>query len=452
MCDKKSRLFFFAEVMSRLVLCVCVAVALWSASAVSLSVFLEPPRAHMLLRSRRANSFLEELKPASMERECVEELCDFEEAREIFQTREATLEFWTVYTDGNQCQSNMCVNGACVDMHQTYACRCNHGYEGRYCEQPRTASNCSVDNGGCDHICTDGEGGLTRSCGCLTGYKLDDNHRKCVSNGRSSCGQLLIGRSSYTKPRDGLLPWMVGGEVGKKGESPWQVLLLNARGRFKCGGVLIDKSWVLTAAHCLQTTTRIRVRLGDYERLRDEDTEITLSVIQTFKHPNYNSQTVDNDIALLRLETPAPSSDYIVPVCLPDRKMAERVLHLNGTPTVVSGWGNDDLDSSHFSSALNVINIPLVSHSICSHQMFPHNITDNVLCAGVLGQKMDACEGDSGGPMVTLYRDTWFLIGLVSWGEGCGKEDKLGIYTKVSNYKEWIDRVREEWDKSHRLQ
>lgn len=173
---------------------------------------------------------------------------------------------------------------------------------------------------------------------------------------------------------------------------------------------------------------------------------MTLPVAMAFKHPNYNSRTVDNDIALLRLASPATLSDYILPVCLPGREMAERVLHLNGTPTVVTGWGMDDLNSSHYSSALNVIKVPLVNHTVCAHQM-TNDITDNVLCAGVLGKRMDACKGDSGGPMVTLYRDTWFLVGLVSWGEGCGQEDKLGIYTKVSNYNDWIDRVREEWDR-----
>ncbi|XP_026169540.1 vitamin K-dependent protein C [Mastacembelus armatus] len=432
--------------MSRLVLCVSFAVTLWSASALSLSVFSERPEAHMLLRSRRANSFLEELKPASMERECVEEKCEFEEAREIFQSREATLEFWTVYTDGNQCEPNMCVHGVCVDLYQDFTCRCNSGYEGRYCTQPQTATNCSVDNGGCDHDCTEDADGPTRRCSCVRGYKLHDNSRNCVPTGRSSCGRLLIGRSSYSKPKEGLLPWVFGGQVGKKGESPWQALLLNARGRFHCGGVLIDESWVLTAAHCLDNNLKFSVRLGDYERHRNEGTEVTLKVLKAFKHPNYDRLTVDNDIALLRLEAPVPLSDYIVPVCLPVREMAERVLHLNGTVTVVTGWGKDTLEGTHYSSALNVIKIPLVNRSICAQYM-SHNISDNVLCAGILGQSMDACEGDSGGPMVTLYRDTWFLIGLVSWGEGCGREDKLGIYTKVANYNEWINRVRDEWNK-----
>lgn len=177
-----------------------------------------------------------------------------------------------------------------------------------------------------------------------------------------------------------------------------------------------------------------------------EGTEENIKVIKVFKHPNFNSRTFDNDIALLRLESPTPFSNYILPVCLPGKEMAERELHKNGTVTVVTGWGKDNVSSSHFSSALNVIKVPLVDHDICSRQM-TYNVTENVLCAGVLGQSMDACQGDSGGPMVTLYRNTWFLLGLVSWGESCGRLDKLGIYTKVSNYNEWIKQVRDRWDR-----
>ncbi|MEQ2254691.1 hypothetical protein ILYODFUR_006185 [Ilyodon furcidens] len=438
------------EIMSRPVFSLLVCIALWSASVISLSVFSDAPKAHMLLRSRRANSFLEELKPASMERECVEERCDFEEAREIFQTREATLEFWTVYTDGNQCQSNMCVHGQCVDQYQDYKCLCYPGYEGKYCEYNLTATNCSVDNGACDHVCAESEDGQRRSCSCLKGYKLNNDSRKCSPTRTSSCGQILINRSEYSKAVDGLLPWTVGGEVGKKGESPWQVLVLNARGAFHCGGVLIGENWVLTAAHCLENNYKFSVRLGDYERMRNEGTEVLLRVSKIFKHPNYNTRTVDNDIALLRLQSPAPFSKYIVPICLPGRPLAEKVLHLNGTTTVVTGWGKDE--SGKHSSALNVIKVPLVNHTFCSQQMFPHELSSNVLCAGILGKRIDACEGDSGGPMVTLYRNTWFLIGLVSWGDGCGMTDKFGIYTKVSNYNEWINQVQEEWDRTHNPQ
>ncbi|XP_036410805.1 vitamin K-dependent protein C [Megalops cyprinoides] len=427
--------------MGKVLLSVFVVVVLWSSSAISKSVFFSGPQANMVLRTKRANSFLEELKPPSQERECVEEICDFEEAREIFQTREATLEFWTVYTDGNQCEPNHCVNGTCVDLYQSYTCKCNPGFEGKHCNMPSTASSCQKDNGDCDHICRESEDGQSRTCSCLPGYNLHDNSRTCIPSVEFPCGQVLVARASDSKPISGLQPWVVGGEIGKKGESPWQVLVMNGKGKLHCGGVLLDNNWVLTAAHCLERNPQLSVRLGDYERFKIEGTEVTAIVSESIPHPNYNSITVDNDIALLRLAEPIHFSNYIVPVCLPDRRLAEKVLHQNGTLTVVTGWGKGDQKDKHYSSALYFIKIPLVEHDQCQQQM-ENNVTENVLCAGRVGTREDACEGDSGGPMVTKFRDTWFLIGLVSWGEGCGHKEKLGIYTKVSNYMEWIDSVR----------
>lgn len=183
--------------------------------------------------------------------------------------------------------------------------------------------------------------------------------------------------------------------------------------------------------------------LGDYLRFTKEGTEVTIIASKAVPHPNYNPMTVDNDIALLRLSTPVKFTNYILPACLPSRSLAERVLHLNGTQTVVSGWGKPNETASHYSSALGYIHIPLVDRAECARHMV-NNVTQNVLCAGIIGKVRDACEGDSGGPMMTLHHNTWFLIGLVSWGEGCGRTDKLGIYTKVSNYLEWIDGVRKE--------
>ncbi|KAL4608386.1 vitamin K-dependent protein C [Arapaima gigas] len=406
-----------------------------------LAVFHERSEAHMVLRAKRANSFLEEIKAPSKERECVEEICDFEEAREIFQTREATLEFWTVYTDGNQCEPDPCINGTCIDQFQAFVCKCNLGFDGRLCDQRSTASNCLTNNGDCDHICKDSVDGLSRTCSCLPGYNLRDNLRTCTPAVPYACGQQHVNRSMESKVYKTLRPWLVGGQVGKKGESPWQALILNEKGVFHCGGVLISESWVLTAAHCLETNTRVSVRLGDYQRAKFEGTEVTVMVSEAFIHPDYNTHTVDNDIALLRLASPVPFKEFIAPVCLPSHQLAEQILHRNGTKTIITGWGKVDEQKNQFTSALNVIEVPLADHNFCSHVMHDR-VSENMLCAGKLGSRRDACTGDSGGPMVTFYRGTWFLIGLVSWGDGCGHPEKLGIYTKVSNYLEWIKSIQ----------
>ncbi|XP_062844180.1 vitamin K-dependent protein C isoform X2 [Trichomycterus rosablanca] len=350
--------------MARTSLLCAAVIFLWAASAVSVSVFYSSPKAHALLRSRRANSFLEEIKPPSLERECMEELCDFEEAREIHQSREATLEFWTVYADGNQCLPNACQNGFCVDQFQSYMCQCNHGFEGKHCHIRSTHFNCSLDNGGCDHDCFEKKDKTGRYCTCVNGYRQQENGLECAP-------------------------------------------------------------------------------ISDYKRFIIEGSEMTISVSRIVSHPNYDSVTVDNDIALLRLATPVKLSMYIVPACLPSRELADRVLHLNGTMTVVTGWGMEREGPKPYSSDLKHINIPLVEHSECARHMV-NNLTQNVLCAGSIGSVKDACKGDSGGPMMTLYRNTWFLVGLVSWGEGCGHLDKLGIYTKVANYVEWIEGVKKE--------
>uniref|UniRef100_A0A8C9TTX5 Vitamin K-dependent protein C n=1 Tax=Scleropages formosus TaxID=113540 RepID=A0A8C9TTX5_SCLFO len=360
-------------------------------------VFQSKSKAHMVLRAKRANSFLEEIKPPSKERECVEEVCNFEEAREIFQTQE--LEFWIVYTDGNQCEPDFCVNGTCVDQFQSFVCKCRPGFDGKFCDQREKElcdPFCGCDNGDCDHVCMDSVDELSRTCACLPGYSLQDNSRTCSPSATYACGQLPVTKSSDNKAFKTLQPWLVGGEVGKKGESPWQVLILNERGNLHCGGALIAESWVLTAAHCLERSTKVSA----------ECTEVTVSVSEAVIHPDYDTVTVDNDIALLHLASPVQFSTFIVPVCLPSRRLAEQVLHRNGTMTVVTGWGKEDENKKYFSSALNFIKVPLVERGLCSQVML-NNISENVLC------------GDSGGPMVTRYRGTWFLIGLVSWGEGC---------------------------------
>lgn len=127
----------------------------------------------------------------------------------------------------------------------------------------------------------------------------------------------------------------------------------------------------------------------------------------------------------------------MLPICLPSYELAETNLTLEGTETIVTGWGNQDQTLRNRSSVLSYIQVPIVPLQNCSEVMRNH-VTDNMLCAGRLGDNQDACSGDSGGPMITHFGDTWFLIGLVSWGEGCGRLDNFGVYTRVNNYLQWI--------------
>ncbi|XP_053162259.1 vitamin K-dependent protein C isoform X2 [Hemicordylus capensis] len=399
------------------------------------SVFYSSREANQVLKiQKRANTFLEELKPGSLERECTEEVCDLEEASEIFKSKEATLNFWSKYFDGDQCESSPCFNGTCVDSIGRFECTCNQGWEGRLCQYEVNYTNCSTSNGGCEHFCNeDQENDQHRYCTCASGYRLMDNYTSCEPDGAYPCGRIVPITPEIAK--------VIGGKIGRKGDSPWQVMLFNEKGKFDCGAVLIHPSWVLTAAHCVVGQERVKLKFGKYYRWRKEEGVQIVVVDKIFAHENYSDITSDNDIAMLHLPNPVVFSKSTLPICLPTKKLAEQELMREGTPTVVTGWGNQNEapGQANYSSVLQYIDIPVVSRNDCVSAMI-NGVSENMLCAGIQGDKRDSCNGDSGGPMVTKFKDTWFLIGLVSWGEeGCGKLDNFGVYTKVSQFLEWID-------------
>lgn len=152
-------------------------------------------------------------------------------------------------------------------------------------------------------------------------------------------------------------------------------------------------------------------------------------------HPNYVPASTDNDIALLRLRQPIVYGTYAVPVCLPHKTMAERELWRVRLHTV-SGWGRR-AENGPTSRFLRRLSVPRIHTEDCLRASNV-SLTSNMFCAGYIEGKEDSCKGDSGGPLVTPFGNTIFLLGIVSWGKGCARPGEYGIYTRVSNYLEWI--------------
>ncbi|CAL7933033.1 unnamed protein product [Xylocopa violacea] len=239
---------------------------------------------------------------------------------------------------------------------------------------------------------------------------------------------------------------VVGGEDADVNEWCWQVALINSLNQYLCGGALIGTQWVLTAAHCVTNIVRsgdaIYVRVGDHDLTRKYGSPgaQTLRVATTYIHHNHNSQTLDNDIALLKLHGQAELKDGVCLVCLP----ARGVSHTAGKRCTVTGYGYMG-EAGPIPLRVREAEIPIVSDAECRRKV--NAVTEKIFilpassfCAGG-EQGNDACQGDGGGPLVCQDDGFYELAGLVSWGFGCGRLDVPGVYVKVSAFIGWINQI-----------
>ncbi|GIY85126.1 protein masquerade [Caerostris extrusa] len=239
---------------------------------------------------------------------------------------------------------------------------------------------------------------------------------------------------------------VVGGKTSMPGEWCWQVALINAKNQYLCGGALIGSRWVLTAAHCITALVRngdaIYVRVGDYDLASQYGTPgaQTQKVSTSYIHHNHNGQTLDNDIALLRLENPCAAARKRL-FGLPASQGAES--H-PGKRCTVTGYGYMD-ESGPIALKVREATLPIVEEKRCTEQI--NKVTEKrfilpagSFCAGA-NQENDACQGDGGGPLTCVNEGYHELTGLVSWGFGCGKENVPGVYVKVSSYIGWINQI-----------
>ena len=247
---------------------------------------------------------------------------------------------------------------------------------------------------------------------------------------------------------------IVGGVLASEGEYPWQVALVggNAVNDFYsnsatwqfCGGSLIDPEWVLTAAHCIAddfgtvvSPSSVDVVAGIYNLYTPTAGYQQRNVIQIIKHPSYNPSTKDNDIALLRLDAPVTiggsgaTKTALIPL------VSSSVGSLAGVNSTVTGWGNTEI--AGYPKELYEVQVPIITNSVCADSNhYGGGITGNMLCAGFDAGGKDSCQGDSGGPLVVFDGGQWKLAGVVSFGIGCAEPFLPGVYTRVSEYVNWI--------------
>ena len=276
------------------------------------------------------------------------------------------------------------------------------------------------------------------------GQRLDSS---LLKRGRAQTGQTPIATATATAtaeieetPPAGLAGQIVGGEAAAVGAWPWIVALqafIESDYYTFCGGSLVAPSWVLTAAHCVVNATSDQIvatvgvhRLGSGQGQRRTVDRIVV-------HPRYGfdfAHDFAHDLALLHLEEPVEAE---LAALLTADSLA---LAAPDTLAAVIGWGalSEDSEEGLLSYDLQQVELPVVSEEDCTNSM-GRMINENLLCAGYSEGGKDACHGDSGSPLVVPDGEGgWQLAGIVSFGIGCARPTFYGVYTRVSQYHDWI--------------
>ncbi|XP_053546024.1 transmembrane protease serine 4-like [Bombina bombina] len=225
---------------------------------------------------------------------------------------------------------------------------------------------------------------------------------------------------------------IVGGTTTTIDKWPWQVSL-QYMGQHTCGGSILNQRWILTAAHCFpkiqQQVDRWRVQYG----VTTLTFTFAAAVDKIFLHSQYILERKPYDIALIKLKSDLRFSESAKPVCLPGSNM----IVPDNAQLWVTGWGHTS-EGGVLASQLQEVAINKIPTALCNIE-YNNQIVESMLCAGRLSGGFDTCQGDSGGPLVMSGdSSSWVQVGIVSWGDGCGRKNKAGVYTSVPWYLDWI--------------
>ncbi|KAG8178206.1 hypothetical protein JTE90_026974 [Oedothorax gibbosus] len=246
---------------------------------------------------------------------------------------------------------------------------------------------------------------------------------------------------------------IAGGLEAQPGAWPWMAGIYTRNfgvENFLCGAAIVNEYHLVTAAHCFigrggarPQPSRFTVRVGS-TIVKEGTMHLMESIII---HPDYRPQQHYNDIAVIRLREPVVfEGGRVRAICLPMSADIRR-RRLEGRNVTVAGWGDQDFGGKR-DPVLREVTIQVVNVSACDKSYeevrgstLPRGVTRQFLCAGVPEGGKDACQRDSGGPLMLLEKGVWMLVGVVSFGYQCARAGYPGVYTRVTEYLDWLEEV-----------
>uniref|UniRef100_A0A8C4SPG3 Transmembrane serine protease 13 n=1 Tax=Erpetoichthys calabaricus TaxID=27687 RepID=A0A8C4SPG3_ERPCA len=245
----------------------------------------------------------------------------------------------------------------------------------------------------------------------------------------SNCGRQMQSQSR-----------IIGGTQAPLGKWPWQASL-HYSGSPTCGGSIVSPTIIISAAHCFYSNmydpTQWKVYVGT---VNQNNLPPPIYVSRIIINSQYDSNSHDNDVAILILQTSISYTNNIQPVCLPTSSQTFSA-NMNCWTT---GFGTTQYQAQQGSTYLMQVSVNIINYNVCNGpSVYNGVLTSNMICAGNLNGKVDSCQGDSGGPLVCYVNQSWYLAGITSWGRACALANSPGVYTNVANFLPWIYSVME---------